>query len=437
MKFDPLQLLGCSAPPLDASPSSLVPNGRCRWYNRGMPALRLPLSVRQLSVLKWVAGGCAADQFEGHSHKVIARALANRRLVQVKRTAGIWGAALLPDGVFYLEHGRFPEQRADPVLLRPTVARASRPAKPPEANPPSPPVEGTVPVSHQIRSPHPAIRELLDHPKRIELPDEVRRRVHLISHSLVQEALRRQWRVTPVLSTVRDRWGSGRERTWDSNDLFRIDAGEQPVGVQFRLRSTRTDHVDTPDEARRRARNQYVFTPRYDYVPTTILRLFLYARTSQMTSWEDKKSAPIEDRLAAVLNRVEKASSDVLLRRQAERERQELEQARQQEASRQRARVAHYETWLQALQTLRSSLDEHTALTAVVARLRHDEAGAARGVTLTIAAFVAWADEHLAASDPMRTLDLPTGDAPDMSWNEYQDWKARLRDRTSGGTWFP
>ncbi len=57
-----------------------------------------------------------------------------------------------------------------------------------------------LPIVGQIRKPHPAIRELVDHPKRVDLPAEIRRRVHLISHTLVQEALRRGWKVIGVHS---------------------------------------------------------------------------------------------------------------------------------------------------------------------------------------------------------------------------------------------
>lgn len=65
-----------------------------------------------------------------------------------------------------------------------------------------------LPIVTQMRKPHPAIRELVDQPKRVDLPAETRHRVHLISHTLVREALRRGWKVTAVKSEMRQRWPS-------------------------------------------------------------------------------------------------------------------------------------------------------------------------------------------------------------------------------------
>lgn len=223
------------------------------------------------------------------------------------RRSGRWRAEITDAGRHYLEHGTYPSDatasrlHARPVSAprRPTSAIATVSAT--RSSESSPATENArrvaerqagesksteigLPIAGQISKPHPAIRELVDHPKRVDLPAEIRRRVHLILHTLAQEALRRGWKVIAVKSEMHDRWPSGRERWWPSNDLFRIDAGERRVGVQFRLKTTRAEHVDTPEEARKRARGEYVWAPRWDYHPTGNLRLFLYHDTHSVAS---------------------------------------------------------------------------------------------------------------------------------------------------------
>ena len=99
---------------------------------------------------------------------------------------------------------------------------------------------------------------------------------------------------------MRDRWPSERERWWPSNDLIRIDAGERAIGVQFRVKTTRAEHADSPEEARKRARGAHMWVPRWDYRPTGNLRLFLYHDTHSAASWEDTARISVENRLTAV-----------------------------------------------------------------------------------------------------------------------------------------
>jgi hypothetical protein len=406
--------------------------------------MRRPVNELQVKVLRWLADGSPADRAPtaGSVYKTSAYALQGRGLAAVDRRRGTWRAEITDAGRYYLAHGTYPAAKptVKPKLARPrpqrlraapptatkqqvtTDAHAGRPAT--QSDDTRSVDASKLPVVSQIRKPHPAIRELLDHPKRIDLPAEARRRVQLISHTLVQEALRRGWKVTAVNSQIRDRWPSGRERWWPSNDLFRIDAGEQEVGIQFRMKTTRIDHVDTPEEARKRADGQYVFIPRYDYRPTDVLRLFLYDSTHHVASWEDTARIPLESRLAAVLDRIDQATKAVIARREAERRRWEEEQRRLEEERQQHQRVSHYDMWVDAFLALHRHACEHAELAAFVVELRgrigqiDDE-----GIRVRFDTFLGWAEAHLEASDPLMGLNLPVGGPPEMSFADWSRWK--------------
>jgi len=69
------------------------------------------LSQPQLDVLQWIADGCPPSVRDGDGHKLVARGLANRNLVAIRRIQGRWSADMLPGGEYYLAHNDF-----DPVI---------------------------------------------------------------------------------------------------------------------------------------------------------------------------------------------------------------------------------------------------------------------------------------------------------------------------------
>ena len=224
-----------------------------------------------------------------------------------------------------------------------------------------------------------------------------------------------------------------REQWWPSEDLFRLDAGEQEVGIQFRAKTQRTDHVETP-EARERARGGYVFTPRYDYHATDVLRLLLYHGGHNVASWEDTVRMSIECRLVPVLDRIERSTKDVIAHREAERWRWEEERRRREQEQHEHHRVVRYDAWVDGLVALCRRTREHAELATFVAALRQrigeidDAQERAR-----LGTFLDWAQAHLNASDPFTRLDLPTGDRPDMTYAEWNTWKIYFEDQQRRG----
>jgi excisionase family DNA binding protein len=69
------------------------------------------LSDRQLAVLRWVADGCPSGVWPDETHKLTARALKNRGLVEISRPDRKWFATLTDAGRTSLETGQFPPKR--------------------------------------------------------------------------------------------------------------------------------------------------------------------------------------------------------------------------------------------------------------------------------------------------------------------------------------
>ena len=378
-----------------------------------------PVNDNQRKVLDWLAAGESQAPPEPEM-KLSAAALKSRGLVRVRRPGGKWTAELTEAGRYYAEHGDYPPEpaprpkpeprpRAKPEQMRDQSVAELIPAPAPEPDAASPEdLPDDVPLRQVIRRPHPAIKEIRDRPGR--LPKFARRRCLLIAHSLVTEALARGWKVTPVVGETRkDYWGS-RSIHYELKSLLLIDAGHAPVGLTFDEVTKRQPHEDTKEEAAKRTKGQYVYTPTYDYIGTGRLRLHLTQRDSKMgTSYTDAARTAVEDRLAVVLDAIEAASKQVLHWEEVRRQREAEEVARRKEAER-IAKLRHeYETWEGALIDGAKTWRQHVQLREYLAAIEDLAPEGSSG-------FAEWAREHLDATDPR--LRLPAGDVPEWPHEE-------------------
>lgn len=90
-----------------------------------------------------------------------------------------------------------------------------------------------------------------------------------------------------------------------------------------------------------------------------------------------------------------------------------------------RKRAARYSSWYDTLEQLRADFVRHRELTEVVASLRLATAqrGPEHEFAEILGAYLAWSEEHLEESDPLRRIPLPQGDRPDLTYNAWQEWK--------------
>ena len=345
-------------------------------------------------------------------------------------------------GKFYLEHGHHPEAGppnpkpiAKPVVSKPPPTRTQEaagagaaPAEPAElrAEPERPPQPATVPIPVQLRRPHKAVKEIVDHKARLGIPVEQHSRALLILHALAQEAIRRGWEVIPNPSTFEvDRWNGRRKRVSPGPDLFSIDAGAAPAAIRFRVQHKRVDHVPTEKELAEQAKYSWSRPPKYDYLPTDRLRLDVRSGSSNSLTLDDTASTRIEDKLLRAVEKIEQltvhARDLAEQRRQMEIQRQ-LERERAEEL---RKRAVRYSGWYDTLEQLRADFVRHRELTEVVASLRlaNAQRGPEHEYAEILRAYLSWSEEHLKESDPLRRIPLPQGERPDMTYDAWREWK--------------
>lgn len=400
----------------------------------------LSINAIQLLALRWVADGADTTTPPTPDFKTSAVALANRGLIDLDRRRGHWRAALTEQGRFYLEHGRHPAATPTIRITKSLPPRQPSSETPPAATADVAPAPGsmietrppktsapTVPIPSQIRAPHPAIKELVDYPQRLDVPSEVRRRAHLILHALAQEAVRRGWTITPVLSQMtRDGWTGKRSRTWPSSDLFSLDAGSAPAAVRLRMKQRQVDHVPTQKELADEERYGYRRYPRHDFVPTDKMRLEVGAGVYGSLVLEDTVATRIEDKLMRAIERVERMTEDARARAEAQRLRAIEEAARQQRAAEFRARALRYDNWARSLDDLRESLARHRDLTNTVTALRRRVAeGGDVEETDRWTKYLTWAEQHLEESDPVLAFLPPEGETPDLTFAQWHEWSVQ------------
>ncbi|WP_210602862.1 hypothetical protein [Brevibacterium oceani] len=402
----------------------------------------------QLQVLRWVADGADLDNPPIETFKKSAIALKDRKLIRVSKSTGKWNATITEAGSYYLEHGRYPQlERASSGRNLPAPPKRSSasnrsptaPGKSPKgriavnAKPGPTPAEpqrlpGAIDIPTQLRRPHTAVREIIDHKARLDVPSEQRQRALLILHALVQEAVRRDWTVSANPSTIRrDPWTDRRTRVSPGADLFTIDAGDKPVAIRLRMRQKRVEHKLTDEEIARKERYSWSYAPKYDFEPTDRMRLEIREGSTNAYGIEDTAATYIEDKLIRAIERIEEASvkQRELVERWRQRDIEIAEERRRAEIFRQRAE--RYSSWFETLEQLRSDVARHRELTDTVERLRSainlgDPTDENLGV---LGEYLAWSEQHLEDSDPLRAIRLPKGERPDLSYEEWREWTRR------------
>lgn len=395
----------------------------------------------QLRVLRWVADGADMTNPPNEAFKKSALALKDRKLIKVSKSNGKWNATITEAGTYYLEHGRFPQSELASSIRRPaplpkrrtapskSVQQSATITESPQRKPAKPQNSpDTINVPTQLRGPHKAVREIIDHKERLDVPKEQRQRALLILHALAQEAVRRSWTVTANPSTFRrDPWTDRRTRVSPGPDLFTIDAGDKPVAIRLRMRQKRVKHELTEEEIADKERYSWSFAPKYDLEPTEAMRVEIRESSSNVYVLEDTATTRLEDKLIRAVERIAEASvkERKLVEWRRQRDIEIAEERRRAEVLRQR--VQRYSSWFETLEQLRSDVVRHRELADTVARLRKaverrdpdDENIGALGE------YLAWSEQHLEDSDPFREITLPRDERPDLSYEEWREWTRR------------
>ena len=379
------------------------------------------VNSRQVEVLRWIANGCRPDQMASPTFKSTAIALQNRHLVSVDRRRGKWSATLTEVGEHYLMHDVFPSDAGRRTTRRSEEASVEVSIKEPAKRRSPPKKVLDLPAASQIRDPSPAVKALIKHPERIDTPPDFRRRVQLISHTLVREAMRRGWQVTGSgPGTYRQSWRGGESIRAKRTPLFTIDEGDYPVAISFAMKLERREHVKTAKETEYAERFSHSFAPKFDYFPTTRLRINVAEFGHSYYQIEDSRTRVVEDRLMDVIQRVE-AASEAKRKSVAERiEREAERQAALAVAETERLLTARYSGWEQRLLELHDSWQRHRSLQQCITELE-DHVRQIESPTEELVDFAQWASGYLDATSPFRLIRLPPKGMPAMSHDYYAE----------------
>lgn len=421
-----------------------------------MQPRRDPINDAQFAVLQWIGEGCPPGRYPPHdaAHFSSAVALRNRGLIESSGHGRNWSASLTDDGRYYIEHGAYPPSQTDRDDTAPKkqrkpahedsavrhveAAESSANESPASSGAESQPKSqahdsAVVTIPSRIQRPHPAIRELMNHRKRLDVPaDQVERALRML-HALAREAIRRGWTVTANPSTYEiDQWTGRRHSVSPGPDLFTVDAGAAPAVIRIRMKTKRVPHVPTEQEREESARTRWNSYPAYDYVPTENMVLELREQSRhgsyQYCTFEDTASVRLEAKLPRILEKIAYMTDEkrrIAEERRRERLRQE-EQARRREEMRRKA--DRYQCWLSSLDGLRNDIIRHREFESAVQLLR--ETVAAQGNEAPdddgLTEYLDWAETYLRQSDPLRNLSIPTGEPPEISYDEWRRWRETM-----------
>ncbi|WP_449276603.1 hypothetical protein [Leucobacter sp. GX24907] len=155
------------------------------------------------------------------------------------------------------------------------------------------------------------------------------------------------------------------------------------------------------------------------------MRLEIRPNTYDVANLDDTVATRIENKLLRAIEKIDQASDKAREIAERHRQREIEQQERELRAEKLRQRAARYDNWIKTLEQLRDDFVRHRELADTVAGLR--EAVAQRGpdheYAELLGEYLSWSETHLVESDPFRRIWLPQGERPDMSFEEWQQWK--------------
>ena len=266
-----------------------------------------------------------------------------------------------------------------------------------------------VPVSAQLRNPHPAVAALRDS-DRFPVTGSPRSRALRLLQALTAVAADRGHAV----SFPRSRADQHGYQERDPCHL-RFALHGHDIGVRVVQLSDRSEHVPTAKELADKQRYSWTHIPKYDYTPSARLKFELPGRHEyQQSSWADGGRSCIEDKLPEILRELEFRADAAERQQRADEERRRREELEEQlriarattkliEAHRADVLKAQLTAWQQARQ-----LDDYlTAMHTRITQIEDPETAAAAREWL------AWARAYTVGLDPLSgRLAMPPDPEP-------------------------
>lgn len=385
------------------------------------------LNTAQKAVLEWL---CTSPDGPPPSEtwKHAAWALQARELVSISRVGGKYTVKVTDIGRYMHQQGEYPVDSAGGRQTRRrrrigTPSHGSSTAKPPGAAKPklttvTPPELSLELANKRFVRPHPAVRSLRDRPVALPAGPAARQRGLIAAELLVAAARNAGIDVTAHEQPQQRTPG----KPYLGEPLVTLDTGHAEVGVRIGEYERQAEHVKTQEELERERRYGYSWSRRWDYVPTGLICLRLYARLGTPTRLVETANRPLHDFVPRVIHLVRLATEKEVKLEASHQEYRRREEERQAAARAQAERREHYGQWEKLLLEGAEAWERVRQLREFVSALEERSDPESAG-------FIAWSKSYISHLDPVENFETPGGGAPDLSHEEEK----RLRSRPVPG----
>ncbi|MDR2323281.1 MAG: hypothetical protein LBE60_16725 [Microbacterium sp.] len=378
------------------------------------------INEAQLRVLQWVADGANLDDPPSETYKTSAVALRSRGLVYLDNRRGIWNIAITAAGRELLDELQDPEATPRPTYAPlasgPVLRRIYKSNRKHE----------TISMPKNLQNACEAVQVLLEDMSRLEVLPEHQFRVLLLLHAVAAEALRWGWTVEAPTSDDRlEEEGNSSEASTSRQALLSIDAGDAPIAVYVQRLKDRVRHKPTKRELAQLEKGLRARIPKFDHVAGNKIRLEFRHAYFEPLYLDDTATTQIEDKLRRAIDYIHDSSATAREHAESQRRRESEQQEASRKAAQQGAHLTTYSRWVSALETLRANYVRHREMAEAVSMLanfiEHDSRTNEQSERAR--QYVAWAQDHLSESSPLRAFQPPQGDRPRVGFDEWQRLK--------------
>lgn len=314
---------------------------------------KLALTAGQREVLEWIATGCPGGVYEdGYSHRITARALASRGLVEIVGRGATWAATITEAGTAYLAAAGEPEPEPEPDAAEALLARViaegrvefdekkddvdyeklvalsmKSPARPfgkklqivrvgaywdtkrmiqLTEHFPDRVDARAVPVAERVRVYDPAVTAFLkDKDWQYVSAEHVTRAGHILQ-AITAEAARRGYRVLSRHQTGHRQAGAHAPQPRKGHLVVTIEGQEYGVDLREKPRPG-AQKLPPRDWTKRRPLPQWLERRNYEFLPSGVLELTIDGGWGhdRPSVFRDRKSTPLEDLLPDVFREME------------------------------------------------------------------------------------------------------------------------------------
>lgn len=213
---------------------------------------------------------------------------------------------------------------------------------------------------------------------------------------------------------------------YDGHTAIVIDDVKLRPVLEERMR--RVPYQMTAEEAARRRRGGFVYTPTYSYVPTGELTLRFEGAysTGLQTSWKDSRQKKVEERLNEVMIGLRALANHQLEERRKAADRKRRYDLIQEQRAELRQQIAEERKAVEALELDAKAWTRAQEIRTYIAAV--EQQYAAQGRLDARQSWIIWARQQADRIDPLMTSPSSILDVPEQEYAPFEIWQMRDYD---------